>query len=149
MAPQFFRRVENLGEPSTEQLRTLLQIRASNEDELKFRSEQFGLFAIHIPTQEELATLRYVHEVDIIAVHGLGGDPYFTWQHSNGFNWLQHIHEELPGARVFSYGYDSGIAFSMPSLDLQDYARHLLEVLKLMRVSKQVLCSSYVSTECS
>lgn len=138
MKPRFFRRIEGLNEPTKDQTRTLLQLRSSEEDELQHRSDQYGVFGISVPSADELAETREGYTVDVIAVHGLGGDPYFTWQHDNGYNWLSHLHEEFPGIRVFSYGYDSGIAFASDYTLLSDYARHLLENIKLVRSTEQV-----------
>ncbi|KAF2799204.1 hypothetical protein K505DRAFT_321290 [Melanomma pulvis-pyrius CBS 109.77] len=137
MALQFFRRIDNMEEPSQDQMETLIQLERSDAlYELQPQNEQFGLFRMDIPTQQ--ATLQYEHNLDIIAVHGLGGDAYRTWHHENGFNWLQHIHEELPGIRVYSYGHDSGVAFSTGTAGLTDYARHLLSLVKLTRSSENV-----------
>ncbi|KAF1924628.1 uncharacterized protein M421DRAFT_36145, partial [Didymella exigua CBS 183.55] len=44
--------------------------------------------------------------VDIVAIHGLNGDAYTTWQHENGTLWLRDLlPNDLPGSRVFTYGY--------------------------------------------
>jgi hypothetical protein len=136
MTPDFPRRIEGLEEPSEAQTKTLIAL--DREDLSSFsvehdHNEQFGLFPVHVPTPHNLASLPAAHEIDIIAVHGLGGDVHRTWQHENGFNWLDHIHEEFPGVRVYSYGYDSGMAFTLGTVGLTDYARHLLSLIKRIR----------------
>ncbi len=103
------------------------------------QSEQFGLFPIYIPDEDnQTLPARRPYALDIVSVHGLGGDAYRTWQHRNGFNWLEHIHEELPGARVYTYGYDSGVAFSRGAGTLSDFARHLLALVRLTRKTEEV-----------
>jgi hypothetical protein len=80
------------------------------------------------------------HKVDIVAVHGLGGDPYKTWTHENGTLWLRDIAgQQLPGARIYTFGYDSGFAFSQGTGNIRNFARSLLEALRLERTSQEVL----------
>jgi hypothetical protein len=74
-----------------------------------------------------------------VAVHGLGGDPYKTWTHENGTLWLRDIAaEQLPEARIYTFGYDSAFAFSQGTGNVRDFARSLLEALRLERVSQEV-----------
>jgi hypothetical protein len=140
MAPTFPRRVELLPQPSDSQTKTLLALdtEESSESSRHNYTEQFGLFSVHIPTPQVLDSLPAVHHTDIIAVHGSGGDAYRTWQHENGYNWLYHIHEQFPGVRVYSYGYDAGMAFSFGTAGLTNYARHLLSLIKLARADSEV-----------
>jgi hypothetical protein len=74
--------------------------------------------------------------VDVIAVHGLGGDFYKTWtwprdkSRKQDVFWLsQLLPRDLPGARVFSFGYASEWAFSKSVAGIRDYARQLLQAL--------------------
>lgn len=141
MTPNFARRIENLEEPSETQTATLLAIEREDDSSLQLRpnhSEQFGLLPVHIPSPEDLASLPAAHNTDIIAVHGFGGDLHRTWQHDNGFNWIHHIHEDFPGARVYAYGYDSGMVFCWGTPGLTNYARHLLSLVKLTRSTSGV-----------
>jgi hypothetical protein len=95
---------------------------------------------MYVPESRTSEALQYGSDVDIVGVHGLGGDSYRTWQHENGFNWLQRVHEEFSGARVYTLGYDSGMAFSGGLKGLNDHARYLLYRIKRARPSYAVSC---------
>ncbi|KAK4225755.1 protein SERAC1 [Podospora fimiseda] len=48
------------------------------------------------------------HTVDIVAVHGLDGHWRHSWTAENGVFWLQDLlPDDLPTARIFSFGHDS------------------------------------------
>lgn len=106
---------------------------------IESQNEQFGLFPIAGPDEdEEFPAGASVYAVDVIAVHGLGGDAYRTWEHANGHLWLRDIFDEIPGARVYTYGYDSGYAFSRGTGTLRDFARQLLNFVRLIRRTDEV-----------
>lgn len=85
----------------------------------------------------EQGTSKY--SVDIVAVHGLGGDAYKSWTHGNGKLWLRDLlPEDLPSARVFTYGYNSAFVFSRETSTLREYARALLEDIRSERALPEV-----------
>lgn len=48
--------------------------------------------------------------IDVVCVHGLMGHPRTTWTKStqkDRFFWPAHLIEDVPGVRVFTYGYDA------------------------------------------
>lgn len=113
---------------------------------IESQSEQNGLFPIHVlPEDTQYPSGKPVYAVDVVAVHGLGGDTYRTWQHPNGNIWLHHISEELPGARIYTYGYDSGVSFSRGAGTLREFARHMLNLIRLTRNTEQVYASQFPS----
>lgn len=66
-------------------------------------------------------------DVDIVAIHGLNGNAYSTWQHHNGTFWLRDLlPTDLPRARIFTYGYPAEVLFSKSVGDIEDYSRGLL-----------------------
>ncbi len=70
---------------------------------------------------------RTLNEHSIVAVHGLGGHHERTWTHESGHNWLRDsLPLQIPGARIFSYGYDSSIAFSKSVALIDDFGKDLL-----------------------
>jgi hypothetical protein len=121
---------------------------------------RFGLFRLHYGDRtklEENATStsrsREVEIVsdtgDIVAIHGLGGSAYKTWTHENGLFWLQDVAlNEFPGARIYTFGYDSGFAFSNGTGTLRDFAKSLLEAIKLERATSEVHFSSNLLLSC-
>ena len=82
------------------------------------------------------------YNFDIVAIHGLGGHPYHTWSSGSPPDekfWLRDfLPQNLPGARVFTYGYDSSFFFSTSTGDIRSYAEGLLTDLELERGEKSV-----------
>jgi hypothetical protein len=86
-------------------------------------------------------------------VHGLGGDFYKTWANSDSQKqtlWLsQLLPKELPGARIFSFGYESAPTFSRSVTGFSDAANELLHQLKsiIEQVSEksQSLSNPYIN----
>ena len=63
---------------------------------------QLGLKVLSGPNREE-------SNVDVVAVHGIGANPDYTWMIS-GVNWLQDpsmLPQALPKARIMRFGYAS------------------------------------------
>jgi hypothetical protein len=69
-------------------------------------------------------------ELSVVAVHGLGGDFYRIWATSDSqrqISWLSELlPEELPGAHIFSFGYESAPAFGRSITGIIDSAFMLL-----------------------
>ncbi|KAH8746959.1 hypothetical protein F5882DRAFT_312127 [Hyaloscypha sp. PMI_1271] len=84
------------------------------------------------------------YDVDIVAVHGLNGDAYSTWTHAQTEKlWLRDfLPSDLPGARIYSFGYPAEVAFNTATGKLDDWARALLEGLKAVRAGKEEKCST-------
>jgi hypothetical protein len=67
-------------------------------------------------------------------VHGINGGPYSTWKHQNGTFWLRDLlTKELPGARVYSFGYSAKVFLSLDTGGFEDFARELLEDIRVER----------------
>ena len=65
----------------------------------------------------------------IIVVHGLNGDIYKTWTEGDRL-WLQDfLPLSIPEARIFTFGYNAGLAFSVSTSKIDGFAQHLLEQL--------------------
>ncbi|KAF4994634.1 hypothetical protein FDECE_13057 [Fusarium decemcellulare] len=140
MAREVDRYVDILEQPTDEQFQALIQIQLSETIDIENSpNEQHGLWKLIVLTSEFRGPNELTYPIDIIAIHGLGSDSYRTWQHENGFNWLKHLHEEFPGARVYYYGYDSGVGFSGVAAKLTDFARHLLTLIKLVRDGEKAI----------
>lgn len=112
--------------------------------------DAFGLFLLHPQDEERHAggavaggskepEATRLYNADIIAIHGLGGTAHKTWTHENGILWLRDIvPNELPGVRIYTFGYDSSFAFSKGTGTLSDFAKNLLEAIRLERTTPEV-----------
>ncbi|KAH6702515.1 hypothetical protein VD0002_g5740 [Verticillium dahliae] len=58
--------------------------------------------------------------VDIVLVHGLNGGSHATWT-KNGFFWPRELMHQLPGARIMTYGFNTG--FKRQGLFAKDHIR--------------------------
>lgn len=91
----------------------------------------------------ELATPSEGREIDIdiVAIHGLMGNPYTTWTKGKDpavTPWIMDfLPSQLPNARVFSYGYDSNFVRSSSVAGIPEFAMNLLAWLKLKRSSER------------
>ena len=91
---------------------------------------------------------RDKYDFDIIAIHGLNGHPHTTWsskspQGESEMFWLRDLlPKALPGARVFTYGYDSSIYFSTSTGNIDSYALGLLNYLDVERSEAPVRTSA-------
>jgi hypothetical protein len=108
--------------------------------------QRFGLFPLKADDTDS-HPLSPTYHLDIIALHGLNGNAFNTWTNKNKKLWLKEfLPRSLPGARVYTFGYDSAI-FSRSNADIGDFARRLLSELSLERQSESVrITSSYLFT---
>ncbi|KAJ9156533.1 ankyrin [Pleurostoma richardsiae] len=89
---------------------------------------KYGLFTLAEPKPGEQ------DKIDIIAIHGLGGDRLATWKHSCGRVWLRDfLPLHFPNARIMTFGYNSAVAFSKSIASIDDFAVELLERLTSAR----------------
>ncbi|KAK3352416.1 ankyrin repeat protein [Lasiosphaeria hispida] len=91
-----------------------------------------GLLQLWPPRDVE-ETSKIKTDVDIIAIHGLGGHRLKSWVDGEKL-WLRDLLPwDLPKARVFTFGYDSVLAFLGPDSEVKDYAIQLLEEIRRIR----------------
>jgi hypothetical protein len=105
---------------------------ALTADSIEDRKDLYGLKFLAGPTEDdELLDPRIP---DIIAVHGIDGNAWKTWEHSNGKLWLKDfLPKHVPGSRIYSFGYRAEVAFTRGRGDLKGFARSLLEGLNGIR----------------
>jgi hypothetical protein len=73
-------------------------------------------------------------------VHGLGGDRVETWTHpkSKAF-WLRDfLPQQIPDARVMTFGYNADAAFGQSTAEVADHAKSLLSSLVDKREQAEV-----------
>ncbi|KAH6714466.1 Alpha/Beta hydrolase protein, partial [Leptodontidium sp. MPI-SDFR-AT-0119] len=75
--------------------------------------------------------------LDIVAIHGLNGDARRSWTKGDGPLWLQeNLPRSLPGARVYTYSYNSKV-WSSSRGDVRDWAKTLLVCLSSQRKTEK------------
>ncbi|KAE8454609.1 hypothetical protein EG329_000232 [Mollisiaceae sp. DMI_Dod_QoI] len=99
-------------------------------------SDKYGLFCLNkldFEAVTKAGKARYC--VDIVAIHGLQGHAYDTWTHHRTDKlWLRDfLPKELPGARIFTFGYPAEVALTLAKGKLKDFARSLLQGLNRIR----------------
>lgn len=108
------------------------------------RRDLYGLKLLAGPKEEPADLGAMV--ADIIAIHGINGGAWKTWEDKRtGKLWLQDfLPKKIQGARIYSFGYASEVAFTRGRAKLKDYARSLLEGTNSVRIEKVlfVLCIS-------
>jgi len=75
-----------------------------------------------------------------VAVHGLGGDAVDTWTHpkSKAF-WLKDfLPQQIPDARIMTFGYNAAAAFGQSTAEVIDHAKSLLTSLVDKREEPEV-----------
>ncbi|KAH7261549.1 hypothetical protein BKA59DRAFT_409635, partial [Fusarium tricinctum] len=92
--------------------------------------EKNGLFILAETVEGTVA-------IDIVAIHGLGGDAYGTWD-DGGQLWLRDfLPHQIPRCRILTYGYESVRKLSGSVTGINDIAADLLERLNAERTSEQ------------
>jgi hypothetical protein len=95
---------------------------AAQPETISPEKEKIGLF--------ELSRADASKTVDVVAVHGLQGDAFKTWEDRHGTLWLRDLlPEDIPSARIMTFGYDSTVAFSNSVARIEDKALDLLNRL--------------------
>ncbi|KAJ2900154.1 hypothetical protein MKZ38_002568 [Zalerion maritima] len=83
---------------------------------------------------------------DIVAVHGLGGNPYWSWvgtrKDTSGtkveIDWLRELLPKfVPRCRVLSFGYQSHYLKHAPKRDITNCAEELLHALSNYRLASR------------
>ncbi len=82
----------------------------------------------------------------VVAVHGLNSNAIHAWTHEKKVMWLEDLlPEQLPNARIMTYGYNSSVYKDATSGRIQDHAKGLLNALDGQRSERGVclldLCS--------
>ena len=105
------------------------------------RSES-GLFLLNDGVIKNQDSNKKKFDVDIVAIHGLNGDAYNTWTFQKSTDnrclWLRDLlPDDIPGARIFTYGYPAKAIFSSSKAMVPDFASWLLVSLNRVRMGKE------------
>ncbi|KAL4742399.1 hypothetical protein BDV11DRAFT_167246, partial [Aspergillus similis] len=104
------------------------------DTDINFDSHFFGFTQLYAPPSEKPVV------ADIIAIAGLDGHAYGSWQGRGnlGRMWLRDfLSKDLPQCRTMIYGYNSKL--SSHGIDtILDYGRELMEEIKQVRNTKEL-----------
>lgn len=129
--------------PSPDGVHSAPNEREQSRPQIAERTDKYGLFPFHAEDTAtggafemfSAANVGKIWPIDIVALHGVTGDAYKTWEHEDGALWLRDfLLPDFPGSRVFSYGYDPDIFFSWGTGNLETFARTMLQAVKQSRV---------------
>ncbi|KAL5342888.1 hypothetical protein BJX70DRAFT_409220 [Aspergillus crustosus] len=95
-------------------------------------SSKYGIKVLHDPQQK---IPRHQNLCDLVAIHGLNGDPEKTWTYpGTKVMWLKDfLPTALPGVRVMTYGYNAKLLNLTGHQDLRSVASKLLTELVDLR----------------
>lgn len=97
--------------------------------------DRFGLKLFNELNRE--CTQEGEFQIDIVAVHGLDGDRERTWTYKGETHhclWLRDLlPEDLPGSRIFTYGYNSKVLGSKSVSSVRHFATVLLRDIQRNR----------------
>ena len=78
--------------------------------------------------------------VDIVFIHGLGGDGRKTWTHSKSEEfWPDFLAKDIPNARIMSYSYDPkllSVRRPASTSKFDNHARTFIELLAIKRIKE-------------
>lgn len=77
--------------------------------------------------------------VSIIAVHGLAGKGFRSWQNQQGGMWLRdYLPLHFPNIKVYIYGYPSTLKGISSRASIQDYTDGLIKAISSVRSTARV-----------
>ncbi|EXJ68339.1 uncharacterized protein A1O5_08131 [Cladophialophora psammophila CBS 110553] len=83
----------------------------------------YGLTPLNHVEAQDLKT-------DIVAITGLAGRAFDSWANDQGSMWLRdYLPQELPGVRIFIYGYPSKLYKSQSRASLWDYTEGFMRTM--------------------
>ncbi|KAJ5745112.1 hypothetical protein N7520_010294 [Penicillium odoratum] len=113
------------------------------DDDINFDGHFFGFTQLYVSDDDQPVA------ADIIAIAGLDGHAYGSWQGTGnlGRMWLRDfLSKDLPQCRTMIYGYNSKL--SSHGVDtILDYGRELMEEIKKIRNTKEVGDAFDLSTD--
>jgi len=100
--------------------------------------DSYGIKVLYNPEEASI--------VDIVFVHGLTGNSFHTWfDRTSQTHWPRDlIKEDLPDARVMTFGYDADVVHAVRSVSLESissYSGDLLASLSGKRHGVEVSCN--------
>jgi hypothetical protein len=114
-----------------------MSIRYGQTGKMTSSSAIFGVHEVHRGSPDDPSSI----EVDLVAVHGLGGHAFNTWTHrKTGTFWLRDLlPDRLPGVRSLVFGYNAKRVHFNAELDLEDVATQLVAGLCRLRQDPLVI----------
>lgn len=80
-----------------------------------------------------------IEYISLVAITGLAGRAFGSWQNDRGSMWLRdYLPQDLPGVRVFLYGYPSKLHKSVSRASLWDYTEGFMKTMANLTQSGKV-----------
>ncbi|EAS28259.3 uncharacterized protein CIMG_09463 [Coccidioides immitis RS] len=114
------------------------------------RDNQYGITILRDPATHVAAGGRAVGSdgivFDLVAIHGLNGDPIKTWTHGEtGVMWLKDLlPEAIPNIRIMTFGFNACLNSFTARLDLHAISTKLLTELVDVRTTEDEKSRSLV-----
>jgi hypothetical protein len=126
------KRPDSPARPESDRSSSSTQSVGPTEPDQPSTTPKYGLFEFELRQNQPNPPGPEQFLVDIIAVHGLGGDAYKTWTHPvTNKLWLRDfIPEFLPGCRVYTFGYPSKLKDIDTRARVQEYGRKLVSSVR-------------------
>jgi hypothetical protein len=78
-------------------------------------------------------------EFSLIAITGLASPAFGSWQNEEGAMWLRdYLPQDIPGLRIFIYGYPSKLHESVSRASMWDYTQEFMKTVVELRRNEEV-----------
>ncbi|EAW20720.1 LipA and NB-ARC domain protein [Aspergillus fischeri NRRL 181] len=102
------------------------------------KDTEYGIIILHDPSTTDEKNRVHKTVFDLVAIHGLNGDPINTWTHTEtGVMWLRDLlPAAIPDIRIMTFGYNARFKNFTAQQDLRSISLKLLAELVDLRTTE-------------